>query len=48
MIISVHIQQLKANEHDGRELVAMKDDLRLFLSKLLKRYFMYTFYVQMK
>ena len=48
MIISVHIQQLRANEHDGRELVAMKDDLRLFLSKLLKRYFMYTFYVQMK
>lgn len=48
MIISVHIPQLKANEHDGRELVAMKGDLRLFLSKLLKRYFMYTFYVQMK
>ena len=48
MIISAHIPQLKADEHDGREFVAMKGDLRLFLSKLLKQYFMYTFYVQMK
>ena len=55
MIISAHIPQLKADEHDGRELVAMKGDLRLFMSKLLKRYFMscifmyfISFYVQMK